>query len=81
MSTQLDDVAIRKLTIDERLELVDRLCGSIEEETIEISPELRRELERRLAAADANPNSGSPWDDVRARIQDRLRNIRSLKRT
>ncbi len=32
----------------------------------------KQELDRRLAAYDADPTLGSPWDDVKARIRDRL---------
>jgi putative addiction module component (TIGR02574 family) len=31
------------------------------------------ELERRLAEADADPTGGSPWEEVRKRIQHRSR--------
>lgn len=77
MGVQLDDVTIRRMTVNERLDLVDRICDSLEEETIEIGPALKKELRRRLAAIDANPNSGSPWEDAKARIQSRLHDLRS----
>jgi putative addiction module component (TIGR02574 family) len=56
---------IEGLSADEQAELLSRLSelfapagGS------ELSPELKAELERRVAAADANPDAGVPWEVV-----------------
>lgn len=40
--------------------------------TLETSPlpeSHRAEIERRVADLDENPNAGSPWEEVRARLQ------------
>lgn len=34
-------------------------------ESFEITPEVRAELERRVALADADPDRGVPWETVR----------------
>lgn len=64
-----------KLSAAERLELVEELWDSIaeEDEVLALTDEQREDLERRLADADADPASGSPWDEVRERIRNRLR--------
>jgi putative addiction module component (TIGR02574 family) len=56
---------IEGLSADEQAELLSRLSelfapvgGS------ELSPELKAELERRVAAADADPGAGVPWEVV-----------------
>jgi putative addiction module component (TIGR02574 family) len=36
-----------------------------------ISDELKAELNRRLAEFEADPEAGSPWDEVRSRILER----------
>ena len=70
MSQQLPD-DISRLTVPQRLELISRLWDSIQDEGLE--PEMpewhRLELERRLAMADAAPDQGIPWEQVKARLR------------
>ncbi|GAC1625091.1 MAG: addiction module protein [Nevskia sp.] len=69
MSTSAAD--FRSLPISERIELVEDIWDSIAEETggsIELSPEQRAELHRRLAAHQADPSSSIPWEQVRASL-------------
>ena len=67
-SPELD---IDQLTVPQRLELIALLWDSIPDSVDDLPlPEShRRELERRLAAADADPKAGSPWEEVRARLR------------
>ena len=71
--------ALRKelfqLSAAERLELVEELWDSIadEDQALELTSEQREDLDRRLAEADADPTGGSPWEEVRERIQRRKR--------
>jgi len=60
-----------KLSAAERLELVEELWDSIadDDEALALTEEQRRDLERRLAEADADPTGGSPWEEVRKRIR------------
>jgi putative addiction module component (TIGR02574 family) len=64
---------LRKLPIDERIQLVEDLWDSIAEDSLEqdcaISPELAAELDRRLAEYEADPGSALPWEIVRDRIR------------
>jgi putative addiction module component (TIGR02574 family) len=68
---------LRKLSLAERLELVEELWDSIaaecERQPFPLSDEQRADLERRLADADADPSGGTPWDQVRERIRRRPR--------
>ena len=68
MAVSLDEIL--KLPVEERLELVTSIWESIAEnpESLEISDEERRMLDKRLADLDENPDSGSPWPEVRARL-------------
>jgi putative addiction module component (TIGR02574 family) len=59
------------MSIPERILLVEEIWDSIvaDEGSVEITPEQRAELDRRLAAHDAAPDEGSSWDEVRSRLQ------------
>lgn len=61
----------RSLAISERIELVEDIWDSIAEETsdsLALSPDLREELHRRLAAHRADPSSSISWEEVRANL-------------
>jgi putative addiction module component (TIGR02574 family) len=68
---------LRKLSLAERLELVEELWDSIaaecEHEPFPLTADQRADLERRLAEADANPAGGPPWEEVLERIRQRPR--------
>jgi putative addiction module component (TIGR02574 family) len=67
--------ALRKelfgLSVAERLELVEELWDSIpgDDEALDLTPEQREDLDRRIAEAEADPDGGSSWDVARERIQ------------
>lgn len=46
--------------------------ADIKEEQYELSEAQKQLLEERLAAHEANPTSGSTWEEVKARIQKKL---------
>lgn len=61
----------RALPVSERIELVEAIWDSIAEDTqtsLDLSPEHRAELDRRLAAHRADPASSIPWEQVRERL-------------
>ena len=60
-----------KLSLAERLELVQELWDSIAADCDPLTDEQRQDLERRLAEADADPTAGAPWQEVRERIRHR----------
>ena len=68
-STLLTEAA--KLSVPERIDLVEAIWDSVasEIEALPLSEEHRLELDRRLADLEANPEAGSPWADVRARLE------------
>lgn len=67
--------AIRALTPDERAEFDFRLESEVPPETAlpELTPELKAELDRRIAHAKANPDQLRTWDDVFANAMKRKR--------
>jgi putative addiction module component (TIGR02574 family) len=62
---------IDQLSVIERLELISRLWDSIPEsaEALPVPDWHREELERRIAEADAAPESGIPWEQVRSELR------------
>lgn len=63
---------ILELPVQERIRLVELIWDSVAAvpEAVEISSELRAELESRLKAFEANPDAGYAWDEVKARLKD-----------
>jgi putative addiction module component (TIGR02574 family) len=64
---------VLELPVPERLKLVEAIWDSIAEipEAVVLNDAQRAELERRLEDYEKNPDAGSPWPDVRARIVQR----------
>ncbi len=67
---QLPFAEILELPIAERIRLVELIWDSIAAvpEAIPVSDELKADLNRRLAEFEADPESGTPWEEVRERI-------------
>ncbi len=63
---------ILKLPVQERIRLVELIWDSVAAvpEALEISPELKTELEARLAEFEANPEAGYSWEQVKSCLND-----------
>jgi putative addiction module component (TIGR02574 family) len=59
-----------QLPVAERIRIVEVIWDSIADspEAVDLTEDQKAELDRRLAALEANPKAGSSWDEVRARI-------------
>ena len=59
------------LSVGERILLAEDLWDSVAEvpEAVPLTEDQREELDRRLEAYHQNPEAGSPWEDVKARLQ------------
>lgn len=75
MRATLKSLGIDRLSVEERLALVEALWDSIAEDgdAIPLTDAQRAELDRRLAAHEAQPDDVVPWDEVRASITARLK--------
>ena len=73
MNPSLNELGIDRLTPAERLDLIAAIWDSIPNtpEDLNVPEWHRQELERRIAAADANPEAGIPWEEVKARLRGR----------
>jgi len=61
------------LPVPERLQLVEEIWNSIADapDALELTEEDKRLIDERLLARRRNPDAGSPWEEVSARITAR----------
>jgi len=71
MALTLKSLGLDKLSVDERLYLLDQLWLSLDTDPRQSDlPEWHvLEIERRLAAAEADPNGFVTWAEVKARME------------
>ena len=69
MSLSMED--LRQFSVAERLKLIDgqSLCECPDE--IPVTPAQRSELDRRLHAAEQDPNPGETWEQLKAFVRRR----------
>jgi len=80
MSALMKSLGLDRLTIDERIALADELWESVEAETApgsRLTDAQKTELDRRTAEADADPEGGIPWEQVKAEMLARAQQVRS----
>ncbi len=75
MSPILQELALDRLSLDDRIALAQALWDSVSKELEQspISDAQRRELERRLADSIARPDAVTPWEEIKARALARAR--------
>ena len=68
----IDLDAIQSLSLAERLDVMGEIWDSIDQEchAVELTADLRDELDRRIAEDDASPDAGFTWEQVQANIRD-----------
>ena len=66
---------IQKLSMEDRVVLVQRIWDDIAESNLplNLTEAQKAELDRRSAELDANPDMAIPWDEVKQNLQMRLR--------
>ena len=69
MAPTIQGLGIDRLSAEHRLRLIGEIWDSLSTESTAIPESHREELDRRLAAADADPAAGRPWEEVRARLR------------
>ena len=71
MDASAKSLGIDRLSLAERMLLVEEIWDSIaaEAEALGVPQSHKDELDRRLAAHDADPSPGSSWKDVKTRLQ------------
>ena len=70
----MDKADILRLSISERIQLVQDIWDSIAEvpDSVLLTDEEKAELDRRLDAYHEDPKVGSPWAVVRERFKSRI---------
>ncbi|MBI4293888.1 MAG: addiction module protein [Betaproteobacteria bacterium] len=71
MSVSLKSLGIERLSVEERLELVEELWDSISAAT-PLTEAQRAELDRRLADHEARPDDVVTWEEIKSSISARL---------
>ena len=71
MQSQLAEAA-RKLSIADRITLVEEIWDTIAEENqaFELTDAQKRELDRRLESAKTNPGQGRTWEEIKAEFMN-----------
>jgi putative addiction module component (TIGR02574 family) len=74
MYPTMKSLGIDKLSVAERILLVEEIWDSIAEENnaAPLQDWQKQELERRLQNAKANPQGGSSWAEVKERLRAKL---------
>lgn len=64
-------VLVLRLPVPERIELVQAVWDSVvaEASAVPVTKEQRAELDRRLAALDADPEGARPWPEILASLE------------
>lgn len=75
MSVSAQALGIDRLSVEDRLRLVQEIWDSIagEVERAPLTEAQRQEVDRRLAAHEANPAAAVPWEQTEAEALARLR--------
>jgi putative addiction module component (TIGR02574 family) len=72
-SNLADEILKAELTVSQRLELISQLWDSNPDslEALPVPEWHKEELDRRLQDADANPELGIPWEQVKKRLLEK----------
>ena len=75
MGASLKSLGIDRLAVEERLALVEDIWDSIATDSaaLPLTDSQRAELDRRLAAHEANPDDVVPWEELRDSMTERLK--------
>lgn len=75
MVSLLNTLGINALSTEQRWQLLQELSDNLEAEAenMPLTEAQERELDRRIAALDADPDAVVPWEEVEARALARLR--------
>lgn len=66
-------VDISRLTVDERLKLLEEVWASLSPSDVPLTPAQEREIDRREALHREHPGRGRPWREALDEIQRRRR--------
>lgn len=69
---QIPVAEILELPVQERIRLVEIIWESIAAipEAVEVTPEIKAELDKRLKEFEANPEAGYSWEQVKTHLRN-----------
>jgi putative addiction module component (TIGR02574 family) len=69
---QIPVAEILELPVQERIRLVEIIWESIAAipEAVEVTPEIKAELDKRLKEFEANPEAGYSWEQVKVHLRN-----------
>ena len=72
MVPSMKSLGIDQFSVAERILLVEEIWDSIADDgqEVELTDVQRQDLERRIANYEANPKSGTSWEEVKARLRE-----------
>ena len=79
MPATMKALGLDRLSLAERIALAEELWASIAAEAPPgsfLTEEKKRELDRRIAEDDADPDGGIPWEQVRDEVLARVKRVR-----
>jgi putative addiction module component (TIGR02574 family) len=59
---------VKALSADQKLDLMDLLSESLEDDHIQVSPEVRDEVESRLTTYEEDKKTAMPWREALRRL-------------
>ncbi|MDB5296749.1 MAG: hypothetical protein JWO31_2732 [Phycisphaerales bacterium] len=71
MAITIESLGIDRLSVDDRIALVEQIWDSIAADpaaAVPLTEAQRRELERRIADDDAHPDDTVPWEQAKAEM-------------
>jgi putative addiction module component (TIGR02574 family) len=73
MGVAVKPADLSAMSVDDRIELVQVIWDSIAAETekLELTAAQKRELDRRIADLDAQPDNVLTWEEIKARVRGR----------
>jgi putative addiction module component (TIGR02574 family) len=73
MAVNLKSLGIDRLSVAERMQLMEEIWESITADSgqVPLTQAQQQDLALRLNEYEADPKSGSSWDEVKARLQSR----------
>ncbi|MCA8911472.1 MAG: addiction module protein [Planctomycetes bacterium] len=60
---------IDKLSVEQRIELIERILSTLDADSLPFTAEQWKEIQRRLAAFESNPDSAQSYEQYKERIR------------
>jgi putative addiction module component (TIGR02574 family) len=73
MAVTMKSLGIDQLSVDDRLLLLEEIWDSIaaDPEAMPVTDAQKQDLQERLDAFQENPQAGTPWEEVKARLRSK----------